>query len=100
MAAPHPRPLGILRPELPRLRTARLPRCPLQAILRQVLEKKELNFKIYTYREIGHVEFKVAGLAYRDDDASLDRLRSLSSRLCKCCQVLCAVKRGNSRRTP
>src|SRR5262249_15512890 len=25
MAAPHPRPLGILRPELPRLRTARLP---------------------------------------------------------------------------
>src|SRR5262249_23916643 len=37
MAAPHPRPLGILCPELPRLRTARLPRCPLQAILRQVL---------------------------------------------------------------
>src|SRR5215467_9954155 len=37
MAAPHPCPLGILRPELPRLRTARLPRCPLQAILRQVL---------------------------------------------------------------
>ena len=34
MAAPHPRPLGILRPELPRLCTARLPRCPLQAILR------------------------------------------------------------------
>src|SRR5215468_3887130 len=34
MAAPHPRPLGILRPELPRLRTARLPHCPLQAILR------------------------------------------------------------------
>jgi hypothetical protein len=34
MAAPHPRPLGILRPELPRLRTARLPRHPLQAILR------------------------------------------------------------------
>ena len=34
MAAPHPRPLGILRPKLPRLRTARLPRCPLQAILR------------------------------------------------------------------
>src|SRR5262252_9377589 len=34
MAAPDPRPLGILRPELPRLRTARLPRCPLQAILR------------------------------------------------------------------
>src|SRR5215467_1745389 len=37
MAAPHPCPLGILRPELPRLRTARLPHCPLQAILRQVL---------------------------------------------------------------
>src|SRR5262249_54337226 len=37
MAAPHPRPLGILRPQLPRLRTARLPRCPLQAIFRQVL---------------------------------------------------------------
>src|SRR5436309_7593002 len=37
MAAPHPRPLGILRPELPRLRTARLPRCPLQAILRYIL---------------------------------------------------------------
>src|SRR5215467_9555988 len=37
MAAPHPRPLGILRPQLPRLRTARLPRCPLQAILREVL---------------------------------------------------------------
>jgi DDE family transposase len=34
---PHPRPLGILRPKLPRLRTARLPHCPLQAILRQVL---------------------------------------------------------------
>src|SRR5262249_57239886 len=33
MAAPHPRPLGILRPALPQLRTARLPRCPLQAIL-------------------------------------------------------------------
>src|SRR5262249_38356423 len=37
MAAPHPRPLGILCPELPRLRTARFPRCPLQAIWRQVL---------------------------------------------------------------
>ena len=34
MATPHTRPLGILRPELPRLRTARLPHCPLQAILR------------------------------------------------------------------
>src|SRR5207248_7614620 len=34
MAAPHPGPLGILRPELPRVRTARLPRCPLQTILR------------------------------------------------------------------
>src|SRR5262249_12886771 len=40
MAAPHPRPLGILCPELPRLRTARLPRCPLQAILRQVLRTR------------------------------------------------------------
>jgi len=38
-----------------------------------------------------NVEFKVVGLAYRYDDASLDGLRSLSSRLCKCCHVLCAV---------
>jgi hypothetical protein len=65
------------------------------------LAKKELNFKkSKIYREVDHVGFKVAGLAYRYDDASLDGLRSLSSRLCKCCQVLCAVKRGNSRRTP
>src|SRR5262249_3107577 len=65
------------------------------------LAKKELNFKkSRIYREVDHVEFKVAGLAYRYDDASLDGLRSLSSRLCKCCQLLCAVKRGNSRRTP
>ena len=41
--------------------------------------------------EADHVEFKVAGLAYRYGDASLDGLRSLSSRLCKCCHVLCAV---------
>src|SRR5262249_3523101 len=60
--------------------------------------KKELNFKKNeTYREDGHVEFKVACLY---DGASLVVLRSLSSRFCKCCQVLCAVKRGNSRRTP
>jgi hypothetical protein len=45
-----------------------------------------------------NVGFKVAGLAYRYDDASLDGLRALPSRLCKCCNVLCAVKRGNSRR--
>src|SRR5262249_32044510 len=45
MAAPHPRPLGILRPELPRLRTARLPRCPLQAILRQVLVVDPNSFR-------------------------------------------------------
>src|SRR5262245_37784624 len=47
MAAPHPRPLGILRPELPRLRPARLPRCTLMAILRQVLTTFEwLSFQI------------------------------------------------------
>jgi hypothetical protein len=34
MAAPHPRPLGVLHPELPRIRPARLPRYPLQTILR------------------------------------------------------------------
>ena len=34
MAASHPRPLGVPRPELPRLCPARLPRCPLQTILR------------------------------------------------------------------
>ena len=34
MAAPYPRPVGVSRPELPRLRPARLPRYPLQAILR------------------------------------------------------------------
>ena len=62
---------------------------------------KELNFKkSLNLREVDDVEFKVAGLAYRYDDASVDGLRSLSSRLCKCCQVLCAVKRRNSRRTP
>src|SRR5262249_26847652 len=44
MAAPHPRPLGILCPELPRLRTARLPRLPLQAILRQVLVMAAGNY--------------------------------------------------------
>jgi hypothetical protein len=37
MAAPHPRPLGVPQPELPRLRPARLPRDPLQTILRWVL---------------------------------------------------------------
>jgi hypothetical protein len=62
------------------------------------LEKKELNLK-EIYKEADHVEFKVVGLAYRYDDASFDGLRSLSSRLCKCCHVLCAVKRGDSRRT-
>jgi hypothetical protein len=62
---------------------------------------KGLNFKkSLNLREVDDVEFKVAGLAYRYDDASVDGLRSLSSRLCKCCQVLCAVKRRNSRRTP
>jgi Transposase DDE domain len=39
MATSHPRPLGIPRPQLSRLRPARLPRCPLQAILRSVLIK-------------------------------------------------------------
>ena len=34
MAAPHPRPLGVSSRELPRLRATRLPRCPLQTILR------------------------------------------------------------------
>jgi hypothetical protein len=34
MAASHPRPLGVPHPELPGLFPARLPRCPLQAILR------------------------------------------------------------------
>jgi hypothetical protein len=34
MAAPHPRPLGVPQPELPRLRPARLPRDSLQTILR------------------------------------------------------------------
>ena len=52
------------------------------------------------YGEVDHVDFKVAGLAYYYDDASLDGLRSLSSGHCKRCHVLCAVKRGNSRRTP
>ena len=37
MAAPHPRPLGVPQPELPRLRPTRLPRDPLQTILRWVL---------------------------------------------------------------
>jgi hypothetical protein len=37
MAAPHPRPLGVLHPKLPQIRPARLPRYPLQTILRQVL---------------------------------------------------------------
>ena len=64
----------------------------------QTRKKKALNLK-EIYREADHVEFKVAGLAYRYNDASFDGLRSLSSRLCKCCHVLCAVKRGNSRRT-
>src|SRR5262249_15965570 len=34
MAAPDPRPLGVLHPELPRIRPARVPRYPLQTILR------------------------------------------------------------------
>ena len=34
MAATHPRPLGVPRPELPRFCPTRLPRRPLQAILR------------------------------------------------------------------
>jgi hypothetical protein len=34
MAAPHPGPLGVPCPELPRLRPARLPHRPLQTILR------------------------------------------------------------------
>ena len=33
-AAPHPRPLGVSRPELPRFCPTRLPRYPLQTILR------------------------------------------------------------------
>jgi hypothetical protein len=37
MAAPHSRPLGVSRGELPRICPARLPRYPLQTILRQVL---------------------------------------------------------------
>ena len=34
MATSHPRPLGVSRSELPRFCPARLPRCPLQTILR------------------------------------------------------------------
>src|SRR5262249_13616004 len=37
VAAPHTCALGVLPPKLPRLRPARLPRHPLQAILRYVL---------------------------------------------------------------
>ena len=36
---------------------------------------------IVTRANLLHVEFKVAGLAYRYDDGSLDGIRSLSSRL-------------------
>ena len=44
--------------------------------------KNELNFKkSKLIGSVGHVDFKVAGLAYRYDDAALDGLRSLSSRL-------------------
>jgi hypothetical protein len=66
----------------------------------QTSKKGAISKRSKFIREVGHVEFKVAGLAYRYDDAFLDGLRSLSSRLCKCCHVLCAVKGGNSRRTP
>jgi hypothetical protein len=37
VATSHPRPLGVSSPKLPRFRPARLPYCPVQAILRWVL---------------------------------------------------------------
>jgi len=46
------------------------------------------------HREARYVAFKTN--AYRYDDASLDGLRSLSSRFRPCCQVLYAVERGDS----
>src|SRR5262249_33848778 len=57
MAAPHPRPLGILRPELPRLLTARLPRCPLQAILRQGLVRVQLALR--AVGQVGPLDLRV-----------------------------------------
>ena len=61
--------------------------------------KKGVKFQVLTFQGGKHVQLEIAGLAYRDD-ASLDGLRSVSSRLCRRRQVLCAIKRGNSRRTP
>jgi hypothetical protein len=46
------------------------------------------------------VEFKSSGSTYRYNNADLDGLRSLSSRLCKCCQVLRRAKGRNGHRTP
>src|SRR6266516_3987468 len=43
MAAPHPRSLGVPRPQFPRLCPACLPRYPLQTILRQVLVSEAPN---------------------------------------------------------
>jgi hypothetical protein len=60
------------------------------------IPKKELP---RSYREANHVEFKVSDSGFSCSNTSLDGLRSLSSRFCKCCPLLRAIKRGNGRRT-
>src|SRR5262249_34156109 len=52
MAAPHPRPLGVLHPELPRIRSARPPRYPLQTILRFDL-KAPAGLKVFSSAAVG-----------------------------------------------
>ena len=72
-------------------------------VFASLLKTKLARKRRVHFREIvepgGYREAKIRGLAFRYDDASLDGLRSLSSR-CKRCQVLRAVKRDNGHGTP
>src|SRR6516164_1066547 len=52
------------------------------------------DFLKCTEKKGWNVEFKSNGPVYCYDDPPLDRPRCLSSRLCKCCEVLCTRKRG------
>src|SRR5262249_12994394 len=64
----------------------------------QIAFKRGLTMTAYGYARVSTNGQDLA--AQEAELMAAGGLRSLSSRLCKCCYVLCAVKRGNSRRAP
>jgi len=62
-----------------------------------VLAVSKLQNAGKTSQEARHVAFKISICRY--DDTALDRLRFLSARLCRRCEILCAIERVDGRRT-